>query len=130
MSGKWTIFSKVDVRNMGSILCPYPRHQRLMSRIWTVFSVHVPDIKDRFPESGQVFCPSSRHHFLYSGHHCPYFGHHCSYSGHQCPYSGHEFYTKFDVCNIDSKNWPYPGYQKLMSRTWTEKTVHIPDIKK
>ena len=42
--------SKVDVRNMDSILCPCSGHQRLMSGTWTVFSVHVPDIKYRCPE--------------------------------------------------------------------------------
>ena len=45
--------SKVDVRNMDSILCPYSGHQRLMSGTWTVFSVHVPDIKERCPGHGQ-----------------------------------------------------------------------------
>ena len=98
----------IDVCNIDSILCPYYGHQRLMSGIWTVFSVHVPDIKDRCRESGQVFCPSFRHQFPYSGHHCPYSGHHFSYSGHHCPYSGHQFYAKYDVRNIDSKTGLIP----------------------
>ena len=45
MSGIWTR-TTTDVWQMDNFLCPYSGHQKLMSGTWTVFSVHVPDIKD------------------------------------------------------------------------------------
>ena len=110
-----------DVRNMDSFLCPCSGHRLLMSGIRPVFSVHVPDIKHWCPGHGQVFCPCS-------GHRCPCSGHHCPYSGHHCPYSRHQFNWKMVVWNVDRENCPCPGHRSLMSGTWTENTVHVPDI--
>ena len=71
--------SKVDVRNMDSILCPYSGHQRLMSGTWTVFSVHVPDIKERCPGHGQfslsTFQTSKIDVRNMDSGNCPYSGH-------------------------------------------------------
>ena len=57
---------------------------------------------------------------------CPGYG--------QCPEYGQFslsiFRTStFDVRDMASKNWPYPGHQNSMSGMWPVKTGHIPDIK-
>ena len=109
--------SKVDVRNMDSENWPSP----IFSVHIRDITVHIPDIKHWCPGHGQVFCPCS-------GHRCPCSGHHCPYSGHHCPYSGHQFNWKMVVWNVDRENCPCPGHRSLMSGTWTENTVHVPDI--
>ena len=55
LSTFWT--SKVDVRNMDSILCPSPGHQRLMSGIWPVETGHIPDIDLDVRNVARIFGP-------------------------------------------------------------------------
>ena len=51
ITGIWTVMSGIwtenisDVQNMASFPCPYSGHDFLMSGIWPVFTVHIPDIK-------------------------------------------------------------------------------------
>ena len=94
---------------MDSFDWPYFVHW-LMSQIWLVSTVHIPDINFWCLEQGEVFCPYSRHHCP-SWHHCPCSRHHCPYWGHHCPYSRRQFCEKSDVLNIASQNFPYSRQQ-------------------
>ena len=122
ISGKWLSMvqtSKVDVRQMDSGNCPYTGHQLLMSRIWTVKTVHLPDIEHLCLEYRQVFCPCSRY---------PCYRHRYPFSGHHCPSSGHQFHEKIDIWNINCKNSSCSRHQRLISGIWTVETFYVPDI--
>ena len=110
------VWNMDNVRNMDRENCPYSGYQLLMSRIWTVETVHIPNIT-------KIFRP-------YSGHHCPYSGHHCPCSGHyHCPYSGHNFFllsmlrtSKVDVRNMEKFlrfNCPCSAHQLIISTGWS-----------
>ena len=104
--------SNFDVRDTASFYWPYPGHQLLMSGIWTVSTVHIPDIKSWCPEYGQwklsIFWTSTfdvwnmdRENCPYSGHQllmsrtwiiakkwCPEYGQWCLEHGQWCPEYG------------------------------------------
>ena len=80
-----------DVLNMTSFHCPYSGYQLLMSGTWT-------DILSLFQTPLSTFRTSMS---LFQ----------TSLSIFQTSLSGHQFYEKFDVRNMDSKNWPYSRHQ-------------------
>ena len=105
--------STFDARSMDRIHCPYVGHQKLMSWIRTVSTVHVLHINDWCPEYGQY----SRYSQLFTVH--------IPNSKDWCPLSG---------IRMGSDNCPYSGHQLLISSTvlmsgiWPVNIVHILDI--
>ena len=86
---------------MGRENWSYSGHQLLMSGIWPVITVHIPDITVHIPDI-TVPIPDIIFFLLST------------------------FQTsKVDVRNMDSENWPSP----IFSVHIRDITVHIPDIK-
>ena len=97
-----------DVRNMA----------RMMSGIWPVKIVPIPDIKNRCPGNGQFLLAVIRTSFFdvrnMDSFLCPCSGHRLLMSRMRrvrdkasfcCPYPGHQISGKIDVWNKDSDVW-------------------------
>ena len=99
---------------MASFHCPYSRHQLLMSGIWPVFTVHIPDIGFFIKLMSGIRTVMSGIWTMMSG----------------IWTMNDAWNMDIDVRNMDSDNWPFSGHQEVMSGIWTVKTGHIPDIEK
>ena len=117
-----------DVRNMDSFLCPCSGHRLLMSGIRPVFAVHIPDIKFQVKLMSGIRTVMSGIRTVMSGIRTMMSGIRKVMSGKWTKYLSLFRTSIFDVWNMDRENCPCPGHQSLMSRTWTENTVHVPDI--
>ena len=111
-----------------SFLCLCSGHRLLMSGIRPVFAVHIPDIKFQVKLMSGIRTVMSGTRTVMSGIRTMMSGIRKVMSGRWTKYLSLFQTSIFDVWKMDRENCSCPGHQSLMSGTWTENTVHVPDI--